>query len=216
MNATTEPGYSNGGSFTMMVRVNASTPDNAVQGLSGTSSNYLQFSGGGSGISIQSRLREGAGGGETSFYYNSTGNGGIDTPGGDPATAGGGGFLINRNTWYNVFLIYDANNSVTIAADDGTTFQYITTLAISDPLFDTLTNGYSDAERPPGLGVLSYGPDAPNTLDGSIESLVVFNRALSIAEADAINLSNVPEPATVGLLTAGVLCTLGRRRRRIA
>lgn len=211
----TETAYTPGTSFTIMVRAYANTADNAVQGLTGTSSNFLQLSGGGSAMVLQSRIREGAGGGEDSFYYSSGGNGGLNTSAGGPITAGGGGFLLQRNTWYNLFLIYEANTSVTLAADDGTTFQYITTTEINNAAFNTLANGFADADRPHGIGVLTYGPDAPNTLDGRIESVVVFNKALSTAEADAINLDNapVPEPAAAGLLAAGLALVATRRNR---
>lgn len=216
--ATSQGNYSNGQSFTLMMRINTDLPDNTTRGLNafGSTSNYLELQGGGSGVILRTRLREGVGGGETSFYYSSVGTGGIDNGSfvGGPDTAAGGGFVLDRDEWNNVFLIYEADTSITLAIDDGTTFSYITTNAINDPGFDTTTNGFADAGINGVLASLFVSADNPSTLGTLIESQVVWDRALSISEADAIGLSNVPEPATFGLLAVGSLCLIRRRAAR--
>jgi len=202
--------YTEGGSFTLMMRINAhGVADNTSQSLTGTTSNFLSLSGRSTGTdaTVGVRLREGAGGGETAFLYDSLGAGGA-------TTAAGSFFTLNFNTWYNVFLIYDANASVTVAIDDGSTFSFIRTTDIAGISFDSLTHGFSDSNRSAGLGTLAPGTGL-DTFDGEIESLVVFDRVLTDLEADAIDLDNlvVPEPATLIMVGVGLLMVLPGRKK---
>ncbi len=206
-----EGNYSDGGSFTIMTRMYVNgVADNAFQGITGTTSNYMQLQGasGGTRAALQVRVREGVGGGETDFRYDSLGSTGA-------TTAAGSAYYVEFGKWYNAFFIYDANSSVTVAVDDGTTFQYIQTTDIAGIDFDSLTHGFSDSNRLHGVGVLNYGENVPNTFDGLLESIVVFDKALSPAEADAIDLTNasvaVPEPASLGMVVLGGLLIMKRR-----
>ncbi|MHB9071210.1 MAG: hypothetical protein ACYC54_12690 [Sedimentisphaerales bacterium] len=175
--------YVNGQSFTIMVRMYASSLiDGNFYGLIGSSSNNIDIQGiSGNRGAIWTRVREGVGGGETSWYFDSyTGTGG--------GVTGNGWLYINPSTWYNLFFIYEADAAVTIAIDDGTTFGWIKTTEVPAD-FSTVTNGYSDADRHFELGNNGAGVDLQG-LDGRIESVVIWDKALTITEAGEIGLTN--------------------------
>ena len=63
--------------------------------------------------------------------------------------ASGGGitgstFFMETGKWYNAFLIYEQNTALTLAIDDGTTFDYLRSTDVPGG-FDTITNGFGDA-----------------------------------------------------------------------
>jgi hypothetical protein len=109
-------------------------------------------------------------------------------------------------------MIYEADTRMTIAADDGTTFRSISFTDVPAS-FSTLTEGFSDAYAEWYVG--SAG-SAALAFDGRIESLVIHDRALSLAEADAISLIFVPEPHVATSLLLGAAIVWWRRRKKNA
>ncbi|MHB9071211.1 MAG: hypothetical protein ACYC54_12695 [Sedimentisphaerales bacterium] len=175
--------YANGLSYTVMLRIYAtSLSDGVSYGLLGTTSNYININGvSGNRGKIMVKIREGTDGGETSWYFDSY----VATGG----SVSGTGFLtINQNTWYNLFVIYNADNSITIATDNGTAFTWIKTSNVPAD-FSTLANGFSDTDRHTiigsNVGAVDYGG-----FDGRIESIAIWDKALTTIEADNINLGN--------------------------
>ncbi len=196
--------YTDGGSFTVMVRMKPTQlTDDTNYYLLGNSSNYIRLAGlGGSTTArIDVRLREGAGGGEDDWLLDSFGNG---NGGGAP----GPSFTAGLNAWQNVFLIYNQDSTLTIALDDGTTFNSLTSSA-PPASFDSSANGFSDSAAHWFMGNINSGTD---TFDGIIESVYIWDRALTLAEANDINLT-VPEPSTVLLMLVGGSIAWKARRK---
>lgn len=202
--ATAQGNYANGRSFTAMMRINAeSLADNQTYNLIGTGSHGITLS----GVStpntarVDIRLRD-----QDTFWnldsYGTTNGGGSSGP----------SFSVITGQWVNLFLIYEANatpaNAVLkVAMDDGTTFSAQTATGAPGG-FDTLGTLYDNAGNHWFVGSIGA---ASNTFDGMIESIVIWDKALTNAEADAINLTNVPEPAAISLLGLGALAL--RRRK---
>jgi hypothetical protein len=188
--------YNPGGSYTEFFRVysNNFAATNTYR-LYGTSSNRIQL------VSpedhqavIDLQIREGAGGSETKWNYATD----------DVLT-------MNDGKWYNLFVMYNANTSITVALDDGTTFQSVTTLDVPSS-FDTLSFGMSDGSQDPKIGSWYNAADPGNAWGGRIESCAVWDRALTLSEAQAIGFTNVPEP--VSMLLFGVGAVLMSRKRK--
>lgn len=176
--------FVNGLSYTVMLRIYATTLANGVSyGLFGTTSNYIKIDGvSGNKGKINVRIREGADGGETSWYFDS--NVGLGS-----GVTGTANLTINQGTWYNLFMIYAADNSITIAIDNGTTFSWIKTTNVPAD-FSTMANGFSDPDRHSIIG--SYvGASDFTGFDGRIESIAIWDKALTTTEADDVNLGNV-------------------------
>ena len=198
--------YSNGGSYTTMLRAFVTeNNDNTVYNLYGDSSNFLQLEGvsGGAAARFDVRLR-GLANSEADWLFDSFGTGASSTT--------GGSFSLQPNTWYNLFLIYEGNTAITLAADDGTTFSWLRT-EDKPALFDSVTSGWSDATRPRAIAEHARLNPAINPFDGRLESIVTWDKALTLGEADAIGLTNIPEPATGLLVVLGAVGLLLRSRR---
>ncbi len=203
---TTQGNYSNGKSFSLMLRVNAGELlDNTDYNLIGIGSHGITLNGvsGGGQAAVSIRLRDGGGaGGETYWTFNSFGSG-------DPNTTGAS-FKLTSGTWANIFLIYDANARLTVAMDDGSGF-YAQTSTVPPAGFDTLGSGFSDSGFHWFLG--SNTSAEGGGYDGLIESVVFWDRPLSNTEAAGIGFTNeVPEPTSVALVI-GLAGLLARRRR---
>ena len=191
--------YDNGDSFTIMIRLHPTeTTDNTdYYVFANGSSEYIRYQGGSGDqqARVDVRLRDGGGaGGETYWDFTTHGDGEAGSP-----------FYMANALWQNLFLIYDADTSLTIAVDDGTSFLYLTDTTVPAD-FSTLSDGFSDAGRHWAIGAPFYGA-APiaNTFDGRIESIVIWDKALTTAEADAIDVVNAPLPGSL-LLILGGLC----------
>jgi hypothetical protein len=202
---TTQRNYSNGKSFTIMLRIKPGTLlDNTFYGLLGVGSEGITLEGvsGGGKARMDVEVRDGGVGGDsTQTYWTLNSYAGTGT---------GTEFLLYPDKWANVFLIYDADNTLTIAMDDGTTFASMSSTTVPTG-FSSLAEGFADADYDWVLG--SRTTDEGGSYDGLIESAVIWDRALTNTEAMAIGLTNVPEPggaAVVGLL----LCALGGMRLR--
>ena len=203
---TSQGNYSNGDSYTVMTRLFATEAiDNTYYHTLGSWAHYIQFQ----GISTADRLVmlgnvRGGTPNETHWNLTSQASGGGVT---------GSTFFMDTGKWYNVFLIYEQNTALTLAIDDGTTFDYLRSADVPAG-FDTITNGFGDPNNSWAMGTFGLGGTDPNTFDGRMESIVYFDKALSLAEADDINLTNIPEPASLLLLALGFL--LIRRRHDYA
>jgi hypothetical protein len=153
---------------------------------------------------VDVRLR-GLANGETEWLFDSFGSTGAITTGGN--------FSLQPNTWYNVFMIYEANTAITLAADDGTSLSWLRT-EDKPAMFDSVSSGWSDASRARTIAALSPSTAPADPFDGRLESIVTWDRALTLGEADAIGFANIPEPATGLLALLGGLGLLLRRIRR--
>jgi hypothetical protein len=187
--------YINGGSFTIMVRAYGTEAlDGTNYPLFSSRTHHLLLQGTYAGVlNIWGMLR--AGGGTRATWYF-VGNW-------QPRTSLNSG--IRPNTWNNVFLIYSQNSSLTLAADDGKEFFYCTQ---SPPAgWDSTPNpadpnaGFADSSDPWEIGYspqYEVPPDItnPDFFDGRIECIAVWDKALTLAEADAINLDNVSVPVS--------------------
>jgi hypothetical protein len=197
---TSQGNYSDGKSFTAMVRLNlGDTVDNQVQDIIGIGSHGISLQGNSTPgtASVNIRVRD-----QNTFWTldnSGTTNGAGST---------GSSFVMNSGVWTNLFLIYNANTSLTLAFDNGTTFAAQTANGAPSG-FDTLTELFDNAGVPWYVGSTGAGV---NTLDGQIETIAIWDKALSLSEADAIGLTNVPEPASLGLL--GVVMMAGVRCRK--
>jgi hypothetical protein len=202
---TPQGNYANGKSFSVMVRLNAASfADNNTYDVIGIGSHHISLAGSGEantavvGVNVRDQ--------DTHFTLDSNGT----TTG---SSSSGTAFKLHTNTWSNLFLIYNANSSLTVALDDGTNFYSQTATGVPSG-FDTLTEGFDNATVPWFVGSLGSGV---NTFDGTIESIAIWDKALTPAEADAINLtttSGVPEPAATSVLLLGAAAAALRRRRR--
>jgi len=196
--------YSEGKSFTIMARVYATEAiDNAVYALyvNGYTSG-LRLKGTSVGtLTVDASLRDGAANGGTETYWNVT-----------SGAASPDVWWIDKDKWHNVFLIYEANTGLTVAADDGTTFMSYTDTSVPAG-FDTLSHGFSDSSRHWFMGTNDLNrTDGYSVYDGRMESVVLWDKALSLSEADAINLTNIPEPATIAFLGIGAMALIRRRK----
>jgi len=204
---TAQGNYSNGKSYSLMIRVKAGELlDNTSYPLIGMGSHGITLNGvsGGGQAAVSIRVRDGSGGvNETYWSFDSLGTG-------DPNSSGPA-FKLQSGTWANLFLIYDANARLTVAMDDGTNF-YAQTSVVPPAGFDTLGTGFSDHDRHWILG--SNTTAEGGGYDGLVESVVYWDKALTNAEASAIGLTNqvIPEPMLGSLLATGAL--LLRRRAR--
>ncbi len=180
--------YTNGSSFTIMLRLNAAElTDNLYYDLFGFGSTAITLAGASPGgkARLDVRIRDGGvGGNGAENYWTAT-----------SYTNDGPAFALNSGVWTNLFVIYNANTSITLASDDGTTFLANSNSAVPDG-FNSLVEGFSDSDRRWFIGALDSLE--PNTYDGLIESIVVWDRALTPAEAAGIGLTNV----TVGPASA--------------
>jgi hypothetical protein len=64
-----------------------------------------------------------------------------------------------------------------------------------------------------GVGFTDAAPATDTSVRGFQDDVRVYGSSLDLAALEAIRLSNVPEPASVGLVLMGGAALLGRRRR---
>ena len=209
---TPQGNYTNGKSFSMMIRVKPGTlVDNETYDLIGNGSHGITLRGNSTPgtASVNFRLRD------QNTFWTLNGSGGSV----DPASTGGGSmganFIANSGTWANLFLIYDANvtpalSRLTVAIDDGS-FKAQTSIGAPTG-FDTIAEGFDNAGVAWFVG--SAG-SATNDYDGLIESIVFWDKALTNEQASAIGLTNgeVPEPAMGSLLLVAGGLAMRRRGR---
>jgi len=210
--STPQGSYSDGKSFSMMVRMKpGALIDNAVYDVIGTGSHGVTLVGNGTPgtASVNFRLRD------QNNFWTLNGSGGSADLASTGGASTGANFIVNTDVWANVFLIYEANvnpalSRLTVAMDDGT---FNAQTSIGAPAgFNTVAEGFDNPGNAWFVG--SIGSPA-NNYNGLIESIVFWDRALTNSEASAIGLTNaeVPEPALGSLLLfAGA--TVMRRRSR--
>lgn len=195
---TSQGSYSEGKSFTVMARVKAAEAVDGrvynIFGLLGYDSLALEGTSTGQ-LTIKTVVRDGTanGGSEVRWYATSGDNSNNEL------------FFIDTDKWYNVFLIYNANSSIILAADDGTTFVSNTNTSVPAG-FDSLSHLFSDSSR---HWVIGGNSTTAGTFEGTIEAISVYDGALSLSEADAMT---IPEPATAAFLGLGLISLLKRRK----
>ena len=163
--------YTQGKSFSIMARIYATEAvDNSVYPVfvNGYTSG-LRLKGTSLGtLTVDLSLRDGGGNGET--YWN------ITSGAAQPSV-----WWLDKDKWYNIFMIYEANTSLTVAADDGENYMSFTSTDVPAD-FDSLTYGFSDPSRHWFFG---SNTTASGAYDGRMESVVIWDKALTEAEADA-------------------------------
>jgi len=191
---TNQGDYSEGGSFTIMARIYGTEAiDNtlyAVYANGYTSGLRLEGTSVGT-LVVKASVRDG---GPTEAYWN------VSSGAAQPSV-----WWIDPNRWHNVFMIYEANTSLTVAADDGVTFQSFTDTTVPAG-FDSLAEGFSDSSRHWMFGTNDLNrTDGYSVFDGRLECLVIWDRALTLEQADAIDLEtplNCPEMLEAGFKSA--------------
>lgn len=185
--------YTSGDSYTVMVRMRIENlTDGTAYHLLGNGAHGVSLEGVSTGgATIQASVRGGSGG---PVWTANSGVEAMFAPNGD---------------WVNLFMIYDQNNSITIAVDDGSSMTSYVDNNVPGT-FDT-SSGFEDDAVHWGVGARDVGI-ASNPFDGRIESIVFWDKAMTLQEAEAIGLTNVPEPATLGLMGLGSLLMLRRYR----
>jgi len=192
--------YSDGKDFTVMVRArftNTAFSADEKYGVFGFHSQNLSVLGSGSGKGIlRATVRDDPT--STEFYWrcrsDDTGNG-----------FGGSTFEIETDKWYNFFYMYEQNAELTIAADDGTLFAWVSSVNIptntAGDVFDTSVK-FSDSTGPFPIGTSHWGPTVNWSWDGLIECVAIWDRVLTPNEADRIGFLNgrmPPEGTMIGL-----------------
>lgn len=204
--STSQGNYAPGGSFSLMVRLKAeSLQDNTFYNVLGT---------GAHGITLQGSSAPNTGNAsfkmrDSSEYWNIDTSGNTNSP-----NSSGSSVVITTGEWINLFVMYEANanpaNSVlTIAVDNGTLFGAQKTVGGAPAGFDSIAEGFDNGNYAWYVGDNSTGT---STFDGMIESIVIWDRALTPTEAASIGFTNVPEPAGLSLVGIGAAALLRRRR----
>jgi len=189
--STPQGNYSDGKSFSLMVRVKpGALADNQNYDLvhNGTQHGIsLQGSGNPNTAGVTVSLRD-----QNTFWtFNGYGNSDPNYPGSEGQNSAGASFFVTSGQWSNLFLIYEANanpnlSRLTVAMDDGTGLKAQTSMGAPGG-FDTIAEGFDNPGSPWFIG--SNGGDT-NTYDGLVESIVVWDKALTNEEAGAIGLLN--------------------------
>jgi hypothetical protein len=97
-------------------------------------------------------------------------------------------------------LLGDANLDGVVNSEDFTPFSH--NLNMSGAVWDQGDFNYDGTVNAEDFTSFSHNLNQSAVLAGGLE------------EADGISLANVPEPASIGLLAAGTVAALARRRRR--
>ena len=107
---------------------------------------------------------------------------------------------LSEDTWYNIALIRDSG------VGDRDVYLYL-----DDSLLDT----YSYSQEAEGYteGTLSIGGYTGAKFEGAIDEFAIFNSQLTGQDVtDIYNAAQVPEPATIALLSFGLLCLRKKRQ----
>jgi len=192
--------YSDGKDFTVMVRArftNTAFSAGGYYGAFGFHSQNLSVLGSVSGKGVlRATVRDDPT--DTEFYWHCRSD---DTGGGFDGTT----FEIETNTWYNLFYMYEQNARLTIAADDGALFAWVSSVNIptnaAGDVFDTSVR-FSDSTGPFPIGTSHWGPTVNWSWDGLIECVAIWDRVLTLAEANRIDFLNgqMPPEGTMLLL----------------
>lgn len=183
----TQGDYSEGQSFTIMARVKPTEAVDGSQyiiyGLNGYETLYMEGTSTGK-LQLKALLRDGAanGGSETRWWVSSD-------------------IFLDPNKWYNIFLVYNANTSVVLAADDQSSFLSYNDTAVPAG-FDSLTHKFADSTRTWVIGSRSESTPS-GVFAGVMDMIAVWDRALSPQEAEALNLQNTELPYDCASAIAG-------------
>ena len=120
----------------------------------------------------------------------------------DTGTAGDGIYDATLTAYLN-------NSQVGQFTDLGRIFTHSDPQAIGGVNSTTL---FHDSSRNTGTFSDPLSPGTEN-FDGVIDEVAVYGTALSAADVSAHYLAAIPEPATLGLLAAGIFLIPGRRKK---
>lgn len=172
--------YIEGGSFTIMARVKASEAVDGrkytIFGLEGYETLTLEGTSTGQ-LLVKGLVRDGTANAGSEIRWNASS--------GD--NSNNELFFIDTDTWYNVFLIYNANTSLTVAADDGVNFVSNTNSTVPAG-FDSLTHLFADSAR---HWIIGSSVTTSGEFEGIIELIRVYDEAISLAKADAVGTEAV-------------------------
>lgn len=119
------------------------------------------------------------------------------------------GTTLNDGNWHHVVVVrkgdncYDAELYI-----DGDDYDWGTNIVSSGDSHGT-SGGSGDMQ----LGARHSADNGWGTLDGDLDEVAIFSKALTSGEAKDLYVAAIPEPATLGLLAIGGIAALLRKRR---
>lgn len=127
--------------------------------------------------------------------------------GGSNGIIGTGTTTLNANTWYHAAMVRNGD-AVTVYLNGNQEFS------TNAPWLGGTGDRFTAANRTDYPAFESMAGNVGLGIEGRVDEVAVWDRALSASEVSALYTSAVPEPASAGLLATGLLGLAGRGRHR--